>query len=452
MKKYLLLLLASAMIVSCTKEVTTLNGLNSNENINYTVPFEQALNNLNCFMREQGLMSDTKGAFNDLIDNYFIVSNPKTKSNGPSEDLIYAVNFVNDGGYALLSADSRIEEDILAFVEEGSVHENDFYLSDLNLTPTDNDDLTKNTYDEMVDSGVLAMAEMNTQVNHLCLEYAQHEVVEYISESSGNGYGGNGGSGNTSNPVKYQWQIVQQVPRLLTTAWTQEGSDQLFNKYCPEVGLIWKNKAPAGCVSIAVSQIIAYHEYPASLTCNNMSIDYSAIKSIYSYNNLYGTGTTNSREMLARFIYCVGGWCQTQYHSLFGKSWGFAWPWNARDCLSVFGYENVRLNWGYDENQVIEALKNGCPVFMSAISGVISGHAWVLDGFIKRNYVSPTGTIAKNQTLIHCNWGLHGDCNGYFTSGVFKTRQAVISDGFGQGMNKNYWYAFNTITYDNPNK
>lgn len=43
------------------------------------------------------------------------------------------------------------------------------------------------------------------------------------------------------------------------------------------------------------------------------------------------------------------------------------------------------------------------------------------------------------------------NCNGYFTSGVFKTRQAVMSDGLGQSMNSNYWYAFNTITYENPN-
>lgn len=453
MNKFLLptIVLVAALIVSCTKEMPALVDHNSNGKANYTVPVEQALNNLSCFMKEQGLMSDTKGSINDFVDNYFIVSSPKTKSNESPEDLIYAVNFVNDGGYALLSADSRIGEDILAFVEEGSVHENDFYLSELNLTPTDNDDLTKDTYDEMVDSGVLAMAEMNSQVNHLCLEYAQHEVDDYFTGGSGNSGGGNSGSGNTSNPITYQWQIVQQVPRMLTTAWTQEGDNQLFNKYCPEVGLFWRTKAPAGCVSIAVSQIIAYHEYPASLSCNNMSIDYSAIKNIYSYHNLHGTGTATSQEMLARFIYCVGGWCQTQYHSIFGNSWGFAWPWNARDCLSLFGYENVSLNWGYDENQVIEALGNGCPVFMSAISGIISGHAWVIDGFIKRNYVSSTGVIAQNQTLVHCNWGWHGDCNGYFTSGVFKTRQAVISDGLGQSMNSNYWYAFNTITYDNPN-
>lgn len=87
---------------------------------------------------------------------------------------------------------------------------------------------------------------------------------------------------------------------------------------------------------------------------------------------------------------------------------------------------------------------------MSAISGVISGHAWVIDGYIKRKNVSSTGSVLNNQTLVHCNWGWHGDCNGYFTSGVFKSQQAVITDGFGQYQNENYWYAFNTITYDNP--
>lgn len=28
---------------------------------------------------------------------------------------------------------------------------------------------------------------------------------------------------------------------------------------------------------------------------------------------------------------------------------------------------------------------------------------------------------------------------------------SASSDGLGQSMNSNYWYAFNTITYDNPN-
>ena len=112
----------------------------------------------------------------------------------------------------------------------------------------------------------------------------------------------------------------------------------------------------------------------------------------------------------------------------------------------------VTFKWGYDEDLVIKSLENKCPVFMSAIAKVFSGHAWVIDGYMKRKRVASTGTISERQTLVHCNWGWNGNCNGYFTSGVFKTNEAKISDGFGQTADNKYWHAFNTITYDNPNK
>ena len=241
---------------------------------------------------------------------------------------------------------------------------------------------------------------------------------------------------------------------MMNTAWTQytENND-LFNKYCPEVGLIWKSKAPAGCVCIAVSQIMAYHEFPTNLTCNGIRIDYPSIKKIFYYNGeaLVGNGTETSREMLAQFCNIVGGWCNIRYHSFFGESFGFAWPWDAKACLETFRYKNVSLNLGYDESQVLEALDNGCPVFISAIARFLQGHAWVIDGYIKREYVSNKGTVKDSKTLVHCNWGWAGDCNGYFTSGVFHTQEAEMYDA-GLGSNEKYKYfcAFNTITYDNP--
>lgn len=454
MKQYIIftIVVLSTLLVSCTKNISLVDADKADkmdECLSYTVPFETALNSLDIFMREQGLISDTKGSINHLIDNYFIVNNPLTKSIGDQTVLLYAVNFVDEGGYALLSADSRIDEDILAVVEKGTVHENDFVLSNYGLTPTENDDLSTDSYEEMVESGVLAMSDMHTQMNHLCLEYARNEIDNYSSSKNGSN---SGNTSNTTTPVSYQWQIEEQVPRMLTTAWTQRTKDDdIFNKYCPEVGLFFKRKAPAGCVCIAVSQIIAYHEYPYGLTCNNMQIDYSEIKKIYTCNNIWDSGSEIGREMLARFCICVGAGCETQYHSIFGYPWGFAWPWNAKSCLETMGYKNVSWNLSYDEYRVLTSLNNGCPVFMSAIAGVVAGHAWVIDGYIKRNYVSSIGTVTKTQTLVHCNWGWQGICNGYFTSGIFHTDEAVIPDNLTTTQTReHYWYAFNTITYDNP--
>lgn len=138
MKQYIIftIVVLSIQLISCTKNISPVDADSADkidESISYTVPFETALNSLDIFMREQGLISDTKGSINHLIDNYFIVKNSLTKSIGTQTDLLYAVNFVDEGGYALLSADSRIGEDILAVVEKGTVHENDFVLSDYNL-------------------------------------------------------------------------------------------------------------------------------------------------------------------------------------------------------------------------------------------------------------------------------------------------------------------------------
>ena len=59
----------------------------------------------------------------------------------------------------------------------------------------------------------------------------------------------------------------------------------VFNNNCPTVGIRKKVRAPAGCVCIATAQIIAYPEYPKELICDSMNIDYSKLKSIYSFND-----------------------------------------------------------------------------------------------------------------------------------------------------------------------
>ena len=429
---------------SCSKGSETALEIKALQEEVYTVPIEEALSSLESFMVEKGMVK-TKGSLSDYIDNYFPVSVPATKAAAAQGNVIYAVNFKDEGGYAILAADTRIQEDILAVTDQGSITEDDFLEPVFEKIPTDNDDLSVSEYEAMVESG--ALAALSRQVNKQCLLYATRRV----DDVGGYGSGGGSGSGGTGT-VTYSWKTVREVPRMINTAWTQSTeNNDIFNKYCPEVGLIWKRKAPAGCVCIALSQIIAYHEYPYNLTCNRVPIDYPEIKKIYSYDKRKYEGSDEGKEMLALFCSGVGGWCRTKYGSIFGEAWGFAWPSDAKYCLETFEYKNVSLNWSYDERQVLKSLDNGCPVFMSAIAGLISGHAWVIDGYMKRNYVSSSGTVKESQTLVHCNWGWGGSCNGYFTSGIFRTKDAATYDFTSRNSeNYNFWYAFNTITYDKP--
>lgn len=438
--------ICTLLLCSCSNEIIYPEN-DKETNDDYVIPIDEALNSLDDFFISCG-ESETKGLTSARIDNYFTITSPAaTKSSATvhSSDLIYAVNFKDDNGYALLAADRRINEDILAITEKGSVTKDDFSQDYDNLTPSEEDDLSENEYNEMVESGVLAL--INRKINDGCLKYAEDKVANSIKD--GDYTPSNGG---TSNRITYWWEVEKEVPMLLETVWTQEGQHNIFNKYCPKVG-IKQRIAPAGCVCIAVSQIMAYHEFPSNLICNKQEIDYSEIKKIYRFDDRYALGDSLSQEMLAKYIVNVGNFCNTKYHCMFGQTWGFAWPSGAKECLSKMGYQNVDFKWGYDEERVISALDKRCPVFMSAVAKAFSGHGWVIDGYKKRKYVSSQGTVINRQTLVHCNWGWGGLCNGYFTSGVFKINSAEIYDGFGKAAKEeHYWHAFNTITYDKPEK
>lgn len=442
-------LIAFAIILqSCSvNSLETTQVLTGNDG--FAIPIETALSTLEKFMQDDGIIS-TKGCVNDCIDNYFVFHGTTTKGTSTNGDVMYVVNFKDNGGYALLAADTRIPDEILAITDSGNVAECDYCGPETVMQATDNDDLTIEEYNSMVASGVLAAAR-DKQIAEFCHEYAMNS----IDNSDRNIMNGDMG---TTQHEDYDWIIVERVPRMLETIWTQDNEpyNDIFNKYCPEVGLVFKHKAPAGCVCIALSQIIAYHEYPDRIY-DGLPIDYDAIKMIYSY--FYGKGPINDnnndsvKDMLAKFCITIGGMCKTKYHSIFGKDWGFAWPIDAAECLSTLGYENVVLNDCYDENLVIESLKNDCPVFIAAVAGLWSGHAWVIDGYIKRNYSSSKGTILQSQTLVHCNWGWAGKSNGYFASGMFNADEAIISDGISsETAHDHYWYGFRTISYDNPNE
>lgn len=183
-----------------------------------------------------------------------------------------------------------------------------------------------------------------------------------------------------------------------------------------------------------------------------IKIDYSLLKAVRNIHDV-----DNSEDSLGiaknyiRFLSSRNA-CDVYYGKIFGISFGFALPSKAKSTFDLLGYNNVNLKWGYNENTVMKSLDSGCPVFMSAVAGIVDGHAWVIDGYKIRNYTSPEGRIDKTQNIVHCNWGWLGNSNGYFVSGIFKTNEGVSYDYSGTPQNEKYWYLFNTITYDKPVK
>ena len=74
--------------------------------------------------------------------------------------------------------------------------------------------------------------------------------------------------------------------------------------------------------------------------------------------------------------------------------------------------------------------------------GVEYSHIWILDGYKKYLYahyrmikIGDSGewqideVIETSTTyLYHYNWGYYGDCNGYYSSGVFDSQLCIQAD------------------------
>ena len=469
----------------------------SETSTNYLVPIDDALAELNAVLasidnQPQNAMGRSmaprKQRTIGSIETLAVVNNANsTLKRAPSagavatDTLLYLVNFQDDMGYAVLAADARISTSVLAIVESGSIsaesfdEESELYDSRIDygfdlgfdLHAGGDDYYVSGAIESSINSMILGHAMMEVAAQKERLGFGPCEPGTPGGGGGGGTGGGNTGGGGSNTGTRTEtgaWVDGKKVNPMLTTVW---GQDSPFNDACPRSR--WfifdkLKKGPAGCVPIAVAQIIAYHEYPKNLRCNSVNVDWKGIKEIYNINDkpYYSTSTESNREGLAQLVRNIGDKC----HTIYKPTWAFALPSNAKNCISNYFNTNASLHLGYDknENKITNMLDNGNPVFIASISGIVSGHAWVIDGSINQTRTTKiidnsTGETINSSTeerlLLHCNWGWHGKCNGYYVSGIFNTKKGAVDteDGQNSGVDtENFTWAFHIITYDNPNK
>lgn len=235
------------------------------------------------------------------------------------------------------------------------------------------------------------------------------------------------------------------VEPLLTSSWDQSSP---YNNLCPvvteegaELGYALGSRYSAGCVPVAIGQIMRYWRWPESTTGTVYGKDFSG--HTYDWDNMlddYSQGyNATQADAVAKLLADVGTAMGTHYGAPTGSSTTFS-PLALienfgfhLDCTTLSGINALSL-----KDAIIAELTENRPVpYAGGVEG--SSHALVCDGYTDKSY-------------FHFNYGWGGSFDGWYklssvprysrNSTIWKNfrpydaRQVVI-DGVKYGLLKN---------------
>ena len=241
------------------------------------------------------------------------------------------------------------------------------------------------------------------------------------------------------NGVKYAPEKAAKtytpIAPLMTTQW---GQNDPYNQMCPSYYSYYR--CVAGCMAVAMAQIMKYHNWPVKGTGSNtyegyvesekqtLSSDFSA--HTYDWNNMlnqyYYSATSTQKKAVAQLCFDCGIGVNTNY----GGSSSSSYTAYALDAMrDFFGYDKgiqywERLLFDVDTwtQKVYESLRDCGPVLYTGDSEE-GGHAFVFDGIDSRGY-------------FHVNWGWQGLSDGYFLLTMLNP-DAQGTGGSGMSFNNN---------------
>lgn len=201
-----------------------------------------------------------------------------------------------------------------------------------------------------------------------------------------------------------------------------------------------------GCTATALVQIMAYYEFPARYTRNDLDTLKSKWVLASDWDGTYDWKAmtsnpdafflTNKGEVcVGALMYDVSKGIKSEYGPTEKRDGTGAYISDGITYMRSIGYSCDNLKT-YSYNEISNSLRKGRPV---AIVGYHSkeGHAWVIDGSLElqrtRNYYVfwIPFKCKENQCYVHCNYGWNGADDegsayyhkgiGYYKSGVFST-------------------------------
>lgn len=374
----------------------------------------------------------------------------------------YIFNFGEDDGYAIISADTRIDAPILAYAGGGSLHEE-----------TDNPGLglfLEGAEGYIMRSIVEAEQRRDSLINDIIAKLDDRIDPETKSLS------------DLMKDIKKQIRVTTTTTPLMTTAKVAPLSPVEWGQGDANNEPFWRNvrykncsagRSPAGCVAIATAHIMSYWKYPTDYNWYLLN-QYTAIPSLTRLKNHKGwsgditKAPPSVQAQVANLIECIG--CNVKMSYGCGSSSADAD--DAIKYLRSLGYlGGGKYDYNYD--WIRSSLYNKRPVFMGGNSSRTShkflgitwytydeGHAWVVDGYLEqiqavttkmelvdnngKTTLLSTSTSLNNVKYLHHNWGWNGHHNGYYVAGSFNTNEEPRPSDTKSGESGNYQYSIDT--------
>ena len=464
--KFLFFLLP--LFISCENEYVEvcekINDLPTTEN-EYAIPVDSAIAYLQNFLTdfdESSTRSYQIRRIKSITPIKYKESMTRSENNESinCENLVYIANFENEQGYAILAADNRINEKVIAITETGTLSDKTVYTAmeiansdrfifneypttgpGFYTTPETGDELFINPntvvlYDDKEKDTLVGNFESDDSYSlpelfssYLCTSYSINEIQNHNQQH--NEIDKNIVSDGDSNSPRITadvyfspWKDIKVVNPILAdlSSWHQRTP---FNDLYP-LKTRRKDKqkvhAPAGCFPLAISKIMTHFEYPQTYVFNGYTIDWKELKR--TYNSEIG------KKSAAHLLRGISEGCRSWYF----RNGTFTFPSRATKYMRTEGFKNSHLR-NYEYNEVTKMLNDGCPIIICSIPGrsVTKSHSWNIDGYkirqrtvttktFKDNVPQPETTETETSNMVHCDFGWGGKCNGYFVSDIFKVK------------------------------
>lgn len=433
MGRFLLFLTAAAMLSSCSTDNYTAEILSAD-----SVP-ESHVSALSGRTRSYGEALEIARRSIGIVDGTEVtragkartirdgrcVTRQSTRNDGieQTDTLVYVFNFNDNAGFSIIAA-NRCVSPVLVVTEQGNYEYG---------RPTGIEG-----FDNYMDSMTEELANMpDIPIFDFPREYSETEIIKN-----------------------------DKIGPLCTTKWDQDG---VFGAYC--------SNGVCGCAATAAAQIMAYWEFPDSITTTytnknsktsptkpNLSIDIDNPNA----KHIGETFAIQWSDIKNHKINCSSTTCEQNHWKIsallrqIGELYNSVYythptddSQNQTSALNSYsapftklGYIKSSILQNFNWNNVCSELNNLRPLIVGGGSGS-GGHVWVLDGYIDKDviitsyeldYIEYVGNkavphykvssvIENIQQLVHFNWGWGGECNGYFATGIsFKTTDGVKYD------------------------